>query len=122
MARWALISATAMPEARLAAGIWVSAYLTRLGLADIPAYVVAHGDDTAGAILVKCARLDGTGQLYAREWDAETDSRHWAVIADGPEAQLDQMIQRQRGFDPDLWVIEIESRDGRTLLDEPGLA
>ena len=31
-------------------------------------------------------------------------------------------IARQRGFDPDLWIIEIESRDGRTLLDEPGLA
>ena len=23
--------------------------------------------------------------------------------------------------DPDLWVIEIESRDGRTLLDQDGL-
>jgi hypothetical protein len=29
---------------------------------------------------------------------------------------------RQRRTDPDLWVIEIESRDGRTLLDEDGLS
>ncbi len=110
-----------MAEPRLATGIWVSAYLARLGQANIPAYVSAHGDDTAGAVLVKCARLDGTAQLYAREWDFETDIRSWNQIDDGPEAQVDEAIRRQRGFDPDLWVIEIESRDGRVLLDEEGL-
>ena len=41
-----------MPEPRLASGIWVSAYLARLGLANIPAYVTARGDETAGAVLV----------------------------------------------------------------------
>ena len=111
-----------MPEARLATGIWVAAYLARLGLANIPAYVVAHGDDTAGAVMVKCARLDGTALLMAREWDFETDRHDWAVAADGPERDIDAHIARQRGFDPDLWVIEIESRDGRTLLDQDGLA
>ena len=47
-----------MAEARLAAGIWVAAYLRRLGLAGIPAYVTRHGDDTAGSVMVKCATLD----------------------------------------------------------------
>jgi hypothetical protein len=111
-----------MPEPRLATGIWVSAYLARLGLASIPAYVTAKGDDTAGAVLVKCAMLDGTAALYGREWDFDTDSRPWHEMIQGDERQIDQAIARQRGFDPDLWVIEIESRDGRTLLDEPGLA
>lgn len=111
-----------MPEARLATGIWVSAYLARLGLANIPAYVAARGDDTAGAVLVKCAHLDGTAALYGREWDFDTDSRPWQVIAQGAEREVDAAIARQRGFDPDLWVIEIESRDGRTLLDQDGLA
>ncbi len=111
-----------MAEPRLATGIWVAAYLARLALANIPVYVVARGDDTAGAVLVKCARLDGSAQLYGREWDFDSDSRPWQVIADGPEPEVDQAIRRQRGFDPDLWVIEIESRDGRSLLDQDGLA
>ncbi len=34
--------------ARLSARFWVDAYLTRLRGADIPAFVVAHGDDTGG--------------------------------------------------------------------------
>lgn len=110
-----------MPEPRLAAGLWVSAYLARLGQANIPAYILSHGDETAGAVLVKCARLDGNAQLYAREWDFETDIRAWNLTADGPEPAVDEAIRRQRSFDPDLWVIEIESRDGKTLLDQDGL-
>ena len=39
--------------ARLASGIWVAAYLTRLRLAGIPVYVTAKGDATAGAVIVK---------------------------------------------------------------------
>ncbi|WP_299840950.1 DUF1491 family protein [uncultured Paracoccus sp.] len=110
-----------MAEARLATGIWVSAYLARLGQQSIPAYVLAHGDDTAGAVLVKCARLDGTAQLWVREWDFETDTRDWKVIEDADERTIDESIRRQRGYDPDLWVVEVESREGRVLLGEEGL-
>ncbi|MCV2448700.1 DUF1491 family protein [Paracoccus sp. DMF] len=111
-----------MAEARLAAGIWVAAYLRRLGLADIPAYVTRHGDDTAGSVMVKCATLDGRASLWVREWDLETDRRVWIRLNEAPEREIDTEIARNASRDPDLWVIEIESRDGSTLLDQDGLA
>jgi hypothetical protein len=43
------------------------------------------------------------------------------VLAEGAEAEVAATVARQRKFDPDLWVIEIEDRQGRTLLDEDGL-
>jgi len=43
-------------------------------------------------------------------------------LAEGAEADVDATIARQRQFDPDLWVIEVEDRAGRHLLDEEGLA
>jgi hypothetical protein len=110
-----------MAEALLAAGLWVAAYRARLGQAAIPAYVLARGDDTAGAVLVKCAHLDGRATLWQREWDMDSDTRPWVAAQTGAEAEIDAAIARQRSRDPDLWVIEIESRDGRTLLDQPGL-
>ena len=105
-------------QPRLASGIWVAAYLARLGQATIPTYVLHRGDDTAGAVAVKCARLDGTATLWLREWDMETDSLPWREVLAGPEAEVDRRIQRDCASDPDLWVIEIESRDGTTLLAE----
>ncbi|WP_121629288.1 DUF1491 family protein [Tropicibacter alexandrii] len=110
-----------MTEPRLKTRIWVDAYLTRLRLNDIPAFVVAHGDDDAGAVLVKCATLDGQARAFARSFDLMTGDRTWTVLADGAEPEVDAAISRQRGFDPDLWVIEVEDRQGRHLLDEPGL-
>ncbi len=105
--------------ARLTAGLWVEAYLHRLVIEAIPAYVVARGDATAGAVLVKLATLDGRARLFARRTGLE--GRVWMETAEGPEAEVDASIARQRGFDPDLWVIEVEDRAGRTLLDTPGL-
>jgi hypothetical protein len=109
-------------EARLTADFWVRAYLARLGFADIPAYVLHKGDPGAGAVLVKCATLDGRASLWQRSYDLMSGARAWVVLKDDDEPAVDAAIRRQRSFDPDLWVIEIESRTGRTLLDEEGLS
>ncbi len=108
--------------ARLTARFWVDAYLARLRLADIPAFVVVHGDDTGGAVLVKLNTLDGKAHLYQRSIDLMTGQRAWVTLADGDEAGVDATIARQRGFDPDLWVVEVEDREGRHMLDQDGLS
>lgn len=108
--------------ARLTARFWVDAYLARLRLLDIPAFVVAHGDDTGGAVLVKLSTLDGQAVLYQRTFDLNSGARVWAELAEGADADVDAAAERQRGFDPDIWVIEVEDRAGRHLLDAPGLS
>ena len=106
---------------RLTAEFWVAAYLARLRVLDIPAFVVARGDATAGAVLVKLNTLDGKAQAFTRSFDLMTGERTWVTLAEGDERDVDTSIARQRGFDPDLWVIEVEDRQGRHLLGEPGL-
>ena len=106
---------------RLTADIWVSAYLTRLRLYDIPAFVVQKGDAVAGAVLIKMNTLDGQACCYQRSFDLMTGDRKWVVLADGDERSVDSSVAKQCGFDPDLWVIEVEDKQGRHLLDEPGL-
>ncbi|MDG1430392.1 MAG: DUF1491 family protein, partial [Paracoccaceae bacterium] len=101
---------------------WVQAYLTRLRLNDILAFVVSHGDDTAGTVLVKVNTLDGNAKLFQRVFDILNDQRKWDVLSEGEERSVDEALARQRSFDPDIWVIEVEDRQGRHLLDEPGLA
>ncbi len=99
----------------------MSAYLTRLRLIEIPAFIVQRGDSTAGAVLVKLNTLDGKACCYQRSFDLMTGDRKWMVLAEGDEAEVDLSVSKQCGFDPDLWVIEVEDKQGRHLLDEPGL-
>ena len=111
-----------MPEPRLASGFWVAAYLARLQAAAIPAYVTRRGDATAGAVVVKLATLDGQARAFVRRWDLATDTRRWAVLTEGDEAVIDAALTRAAARDPDLWLIEIEDRQGRSLLDQDGLS
>jgi len=106
---------------RLTAEFWVAAYLTRLRLADIPVFVTRKGDATAGSVIVKLNTLDGQARVFQRSFDLMSGERNWVVLVEGPETDVDASVVKQAGFDPDLWVIEVEDRAGRHLLDEPGL-
>lgn len=107
--------------ARLASGIWVSAYLARLQGQGIFAHVAHRGERTAGAVAVKVATMDGRASVHVRTLDGE-GARVWSLLVEpGPEAEADAAIARQRRFDRDLWVIEVEDPRGRHLLDDEGL-
>lgn len=109
-------------SARLTTHVWIGAYLMRLRARNIPAFIVAKGDPTAGAVIVKVNTLDGKAALYQRSFDLTSGERAWVVLAEGDEASVDASIERQRSFDRDLWVVEVEDREGHHLLDEPGLS
>ncbi|UWQ22898.1 DUF1491 family protein [Jannaschia sp. W003] len=105
----------------MTASFWISAYRRRLEQEGIPCTVVARGDETAGAVLVKCATMDGKASLHHRTFDLESGERRWMVLTEGDEAECDAAARRQRGFDPDLWVLEVEDRRGRHMLGDKGL-
>ncbi|SFR31899.1 DUF1491 family protein [Litoreibacter janthinus] len=107
---------------RLTSDFWVSAYLNRLRLENIPAFVTSKGDPTAGMVMVKLNTLDGQAISYQRSFDLMSGERAWVVLAEGPEADVDEAIRKQLSFDPDLWVIEVEDKSARHLLDQEGLA
>ena len=81
---------------RLTAELWVSAYLTRLRLADIPAFVTAKGDATAGAVLVKLNTLDGQAKAFQRSFDLMSGERAWIILAEGEDAAVEAALARQR--------------------------
>lgn len=107
--------------ARLTADFWVAAYLARLQREGIYVHIAHKGDPTAGAIAVKVATMDGYGSLFMRNYDGD-GHQVWAKVLDrAPENEVDAYAARQRGYDRDLWLIEIEDPRGRHMLDEVGL-
>jgi hypothetical protein len=108
-------------EARLKAAIWVKAHVRRCATQGITAVIARHGDDTAGSILLKLNRLE-RGCTVLSPSNRGDGTRVWLRAtgpATVPEADADAYIARQVKRDPDLWVLEIEDRDGRHCLDDP---
>ncbi|MEZ5842610.1 MAG: DUF1491 family protein [Hyphomicrobiaceae bacterium] len=107
---------------RLKADIWIRAYLRTVARHGAFGAVVAHGDDDAGALYIKVSRLDGTARLFgpapAGLETADGDRAFAAVSGDGfrPEGEIDAALARERDFDPDLWIVEVEDREGRDFL------
>ena len=106
--------------ARLTSDLWIAAYLARLSQEGIYAHIAFKGDPSAGAIAIKLATMDGYGSLFMRNYDGE-GHRVWSKVLDGaPEREVDAYAARQRGYDRDLWVVEVEDPRGRHLLDSDG--
>ena len=107
--------------ARLATGIWVSAYLMRLSVEGIHAHVVKKGDTTAGAVAIKVALMNGRASFFSRGYGSDGTVSWHSQAEDAVESEVDAALARQRGYDPDLWIIEVEDPRGRHMLDAPGL-
>ncbi|NIJ42480.1 hypothetical protein FHS78_002782 [Parvibaculum indicum] len=106
---------------RLKAEIWVKALIRRCETEGASAMVVRRGDAGSGIVLVKLNTLDGMASVFAPARDGE-GNLIWMRAPQGapvPEPEADTYIEKQRRFDPDIWVVEIEDRQGRHFLQEP---
>jgi hypothetical protein len=102
-------------------GLWVSALVRRAQLGGAFAVIVHRGDADRGDVLVKVAIARGQAQLYGPAFAPEGPGefeRLPAGVVDPTEAEVDEAIARRLKYDRDLWVIEIEDRDGRHFLTE----
>ncbi|HVV94663.1 MAG TPA: DUF1491 family protein [Hyphomicrobiales bacterium] len=110
---------------RVTSAIWAAAFIRRCHSAAIYAVVRRRGAAEAGAIFVVLDRLDGTRTLFgpapqaAMADEAEVSDRRFTMV--GPEASepeaVEAKLRREMDFDPDLWILEIEDRQGRHFLD-----
>lgn len=87
-----------------------------------------RGAAEAGAIFVLIDRLDGSCALYGPAPQSEVPEaqaaqgveRLWSRLhkvdwLSPPEAEV--RLARELRFDPDLWIVEVEDRQGRVLFD-----
>ena len=104
----------------LSTDIWVGALIRRAEQGGAFAVVARRGDNRAGAVLVKAVnRRDGSVRLFAEATRGDGERVWMQPVPDRGEGELDAYVERARRIDPDLWVIEIEDKEGRHFLVEP---
>lgn len=103
----------------LSTDLWVSALIRRAEIGGAFAVVVHKGDDRAGSVIVKAFDVSARkARLFTEAFGADGERLWIQPVTSDSEAELDAYIARQRGYDPDLWVVEIEDREGRHFITE----
>jgi hypothetical protein len=104
----------------LSTDVWVGALIRRAQIGGGFAAVVRRGDARAGAVVVKIFDTSTrTARLYTEAVGTDGDRLWMQPVTSDAESELDAYIERQIRYDPDLWVVEIEDREGRHFLTEP---
>ena len=108
-----------MTEPRLKTSLWISAQIRLCDLSFMSAIVARRGDTDAGGIYVRVNRLDGRSGLLVAFTDMNGE-RSWRGLASHltPDHQIEDMLDREIARDPDMWVVEIEDKQGRHFLEE----
>jgi hypothetical protein len=100
----------------------VTAQIRLAAASGVPVLVVHKGDPDSGSILLKINRLDGSARLLMQVRNEK--GLAWMSVHDTdaiPDKEADAYLFEQIDFDPDLWVLEVEDREGRHWFPEPVL-
>ncbi|MDM9647956.1 DUF1491 family protein [Rhizobium sp. S163] len=102
---------------RLRTDIFVSALLRRVFAKGDFAAVEKKGADEAGAVFIRQHFRDGSETLYGpapQSFFDEEDSgeRLFEIRLERKDAEeIRTMLERERKFDNDLWIVELEADD-----------
>jgi len=106
---------------RLKSEIWVQAFMRRCNVEGKYCTIASRGAAEAGAVFVIVNRLDGRFHLFGPApgpaFDEIGDRRFVEELPfPASEADVTALLSRRRKFDSDLWIIEVEDRDGTAGL------
>lgn len=96
-------------------GIWCAAFVRRQNDKGNICVVSRKGDDIAGQVWIEVDHLNGTSSLYTRASSAlyDEDTIDWLFQARfeyQPYEMIKDRIDTEISFDPDFWLLTLESR------------
>jgi len=107
---------------RVTSSLWVSALMRRAQANGSFATIVHKGSPEAGAIYVVVSDFEGQSTLFGPApqllYDNDGDNeRRFEELLSNDESEIKSRLERERSFDPDIWIVEIEDRERRSFID-----
>ena len=108
---------------RVTTTVWASALIRRLFSNGDYALVEKRGAAEAGAVFIRIRRRDGTTTLLGPAPQAIFDEKKPQErvferrLTSKTGEEIDAVLDRERKFDPDLWIIELETDTPEDYLE-----
>lgn len=108
---------------RLTSDLWVRALLRRVFADGGFAAIERAGSPEAGAIFIRVRNRNGGETLLAPapqslfEAANSGDRLFERRVTEAPQGDAEAVLARETGFDPDLWIVEIETDDPEAYLE-----
>ena len=106
-----------MVRSRVTSEIWVSALRKRLESKAVPIFIIKKGNKQAGAIIIRVSNLCGRSKIFVQAPNLDNE-RRWLELANGSDAEMEEVLQNQQKFDQDVWILEVEELYGIKFFDE----
>jgi len=103
-----------MSDARIPTEIWLMAGLRRCSAQGVPATVIRRGERQSGTVILKINQLENGCRVLTQSRDMAGELI-WVPALDGAltdERDADAYLERAASRDPDVWIVEIEHREG----------
>ncbi len=107
---------------RLTSAMWFAVFMRTESARGAYVSVLKSGAQQAGALFIMHNHLNGLFDLYAPAPQAlmdepDGDDRKFErVLENVGQQEIDAYLEKQKNFDPDLWIIETESGSGAISL------
>lgn len=105
---------------RLPTRLRVGGLLRRVAAAGDFATIVKKGDETAGQLLVVARHRNGRQQVFTRTMNSSGEYC-WTIAAEQDQeelAKINEYLDRQLRYDPDLWIVELDTDNPERFVDD----
>ncbi len=106
-------------EERIPSHVWIMAQVRRCNADGLPAMVIRRGERMSGLVMLKLNLLNGEARVLTQQRDLDGRLAWLEALGEGPvaESEADAYIDRSTQRDPDVWVVEVETRSGENPFE-----
>jgi hypothetical protein len=105
---------------RLPTKLWIDGLRRTVAASGDFAMVLSSGDADSGAVILVCRARDGAQSAYVRANMGDGGIEWRAAIEDDPPPgeKIEDFLKKQKSYDPDLWIIELDIADPARFIAE----
>lgn len=101
--------------------LWVEALMRRASTHGAFSTIERVGDEMRGDVILKTRKPNGEVSLLGRAFTGSEEVAFQNLTPKNPvltDLEAENYLKKRISYDPDIWIVEIEDKEGRHFLTE----